>query len=165
MVNNRQSYSLRHLRFVLPLYCALIGAGCAAPTREDGATSLLALNAAYDRALVDADSVALDSLYHPDFIYLGPGGELRARTAQIEALTSGRVDILEGRSDSLEIRTYGSTAIMLGRFSGRAQDGAERFAFRERYSTTWVREAGRWRLLLAHGTVMREPAPTAEPAP
>lgn len=164
MADNRTTRALRLFQRILPP-CALVGSGCAEAAPEDGAISLLALNAAYDRAIISADSVALDSIYHPEFTYLGSGGEMRARTAQIAALTSADVDVLDGRSDSVEVRTYGTAAIVLGRFSGQGQVGAERFAFRERYSTTWVRDAGQWRLLLEHATVAREPAGAADPAP
>jgi ketosteroid isomerase-like protein len=147
----------RWLRALLPVVALLTGACTGAPP-TDASAALRGLNAAYDRALLDADAVALDSLYHPDFAYLGPGGELRSRTEQIAALTSGRVDVVEGRSDSVQLRVYGSTAILLGQFSGRARVGADSFAFRERYSTTWLLDAGRWKLLVEHGTVLRVPA-------
>ncbi|HEY0929861.1 MAG TPA: nuclear transport factor 2 family protein [Gemmatimonas sp.] len=142
---------------LLLLVFAVAVAACSGAPGEDPATTLRALNAAYDRALLDADSVALDSIYHQDFKYLGPSGELRSRAAQIAALTSGKVDLVKGKSDSVDIHVYGTTAIVIGQFSGRAQVDANRFAFRERYSTTWLRENGRWRLIVEHGTVLRDP--------
>ncbi|MCU0649252.1 MAG: nuclear transport factor 2 family protein [Gemmatimonadaceae bacterium] len=155
-----------HTRRPLPLLvCAAVVllAGCANARPTDATATLLQLNAAYDRALLDADSVSLDSLYHPDFTYLGPGGEVRTRAQQIDALTSGRVDVLEGKSDSIVVRVYGTTATLLGRFTGRAQVGTDRFSLRERYSTTWLWDAGRWRLLVEHGTVMRNPPADSVP--
>ena len=132
-------------------------ASCSKASVPDHVAALLARNAAYDRALVQGDSVSLDSLYHPDFTYLGPGGELRTRSAQLNALTSGRVDVVEGQSDSVVVRVYGSVAIVIGQFRGRARAGTDTFSFHERYSTTWLRENGSWMLVLEHGTIMREP--------
>lgn len=132
-------------------------AACRDASMTDPAAALLARNAAYDRALVEGDSVSLDSLYHPDFTYLGPGGELRTRSAQLNALTSGRVDIVEGQSDSVVVRVYDSAAIVIGQFRGRARAGTDAFSFHERYSTTWLRVNGSWMLVLEHGTIMREP--------
>lgn len=132
-------------------------------TDDNAAVSLRALNAAYDRALLDADSVSLDSIYHPDFTYLGPDGVMRSRREQIATLMSGDVDVIEGKSDSVDVRLYGSTAILLGQFIGRAQVGPEQFAFRERYSTVWLRESGQWRLLVEHGTVLRAPLSAQRP--
>lgn len=63
-------------RILLPTAAAIVVA-CTAAAPEDLTATLRALDAAYDRALLGADSVALDSIYRPDFSYLGPGGELR----------------------------------------------------------------------------------------
>jgi ketosteroid isomerase-like protein len=157
MAPGRSGGRSRLVLSLLPVVALLTGACTGAPP-TDASAALRALNSAYDRALLDADAVALDSLYHPDFTYLGPGGELRSRAEQIAALTSGRVDVVEGRSDSVQVRVYGTTAILLGQFSGRARVGTDSFAFRERYSTTWLLDAGRWKLLVEHGTVLRVPA-------
>ena len=135
----------------------LVCAACSGTVPSEPTAELLALNAAYDRALVEADSVALDSLYHPDFTYLGPGGVVRSRASQIHALMSGHVDVIEGGSDIVTVRVYGSVAVMLGEFRGRARVGTDTFALHERYSTTWLRESGRWTLVLEHGSIMREP--------
>jgi Domain of unknown function (DUF4440) len=135
---------------------ALLLGSCRDASPPDTLSTLLGLNAAYDRALVDANALSLDSIYHRDFTYIGPGGELRSRAQQIAALTSGRVDVIEGRSDSVEVHVYGPAAIVIGQFIGSAQVGTDRFSFRERYSTTWLLEAGRWRLRLEHGTVVRD---------
>jgi len=154
----RKTFRLGPLRITALAVVAVACAACRGREPQDFNAELLALNAEYDRALVDADSIALDSLYHADFTYLGPGGELRTRAAQIAALTSGRVDVVEGHSDSVLVRGYGSAAVLIGQFRGRAEVGAEAFAFHERYSTTWLLKSGRWRLVLEHGTVMRESA-------
>lgn len=82
---------------------------------------------------------------------------MHTRSAQLKALTSGRVDIVEGQSDSVVVRVYGSVAIVIGHFRGRARAGTDTFSFHERYSTTWLRENGSWMLVLEHGTIMREP--------
>ena len=154
----RAAFRLGSLRIAALAVVMATCAACRGREPQDRNAELLALNAEYDRALVDADSVALDSLYHADFTYLGPGGEMRTRAAQIAALTSGRVDVIEGQSDSVIVRAYGPAAVLVGQFRGRAAVGADAFAFHERYSTTWLLESGRWWLVLEHGTVMRQSA-------
>jgi ketosteroid isomerase-like protein len=118
---------------------------------------LLAANRRYDTALVTADAAALTAIYRPDFVYIGPEGVVRDKPTQIAALVSGTVDLLEGRSDSVAVRRYGDSAILTGRFTGRVRTPDGEYAFREIYSTTWVRRAGAWQLALEHGTVIRTP--------
>ena len=51
-------------------------------------------NHRYDLALVSADTAVLDALYLPEFTYIGPGGVVRDKEAQIHAISSGSVDVI-----------------------------------------------------------------------
>ena len=113
-------------------------------------------NHRYDVALVAADTLALDALYLPEFTYFGPGGVVRNKTEQIQALASGTVDVIAGRSDEVTIRIYGDIAILTGRFTGRVRVPGDEFSFHERYSTVWLHDGDVWRLVLEHGTVIKD---------
>lgn len=121
----------------------------------DSDKDLLEANRRYEQAIVAADTSVLDAMYLPEFTYIGPGGFVRDKTQQIQSLASGAVDVLEGRSDEVSARIYGDTAILTGRFTGRARVSDDEFSFRERYSTVWIRRDGIWRLALEHGTVIK----------
>ncbi len=122
----------------------------------DSEKDLLETNGRYERAIVAADTSVLDALYLPEFAYIGPGGVVRDKAEQIRSLASGAVDVLEGRSDDVSVRIYGDTAILTGRFTGRARVSDDEFSFHERYSTVWIRDGSVWRLALEHGTVIKD---------
>ncbi|WP_440223827.1 nuclear transport factor 2 family protein [Dokdonella sp. MW10] len=122
----------------------------------DSEKDLLEANSSYERAIVAADTSVLDALYLPEFTYIGPGGVVRDKARQIQSLASGAVDVLEGKSDEVSVRIYGDTAILTGRFTGRARVSDDEFSFHERYSTVWIRRDGVWRLALEHGTVIKD---------
>jgi len=126
------------------------------PSIESHRAALADANRKYDAALIDADAATLRELYADDFRYFGPNHVVRDRAAQIEALTSGAVDLIDGKSSDVEIRIYESTAVLTGRFSGRVSVSGREFAFSERYSTVWVRQQNRWRMVLDHGSVIEE---------
>jgi ketosteroid isomerase-like protein len=113
-------------------------------------------NHRYDVALVAADTFALDALYLPEFTYMGPGGIVRNKTEQIQSLASGTVDVIAGRSDEVTVRIYGDTAILTGRFTGRVRVPGDEFSFHERYSSVWFHHGNVWRLVLEHGTVIKD---------
>ena len=115
-----------------------------------------AANHRYELALVAADASVLNALYLPEFTYIGSGGIVRSKDEQIQAISSGSVDVIEGGSDDVQVRIHGDTAIVTGRFKGRARTSGSEFSFRERYSTVWIRQGNDWRLALEHGTVVKD---------
>ncbi len=117
--------------------------------------TLRELNHLYDRALVEADGTVLDRLYSGDFKYISFQGEVRNKKEQIESLVTGRVDVLSGKSDQVDVRIYGNVSIVTGRFIGRAKVEGQEFPVAERYSTVWV-YSGEWRLVLEHASMIKE---------
>jgi len=111
----------------------------------------------HDEALVAGDPVALDRLYADDFEYIGPGAIVRNKQQPIASFASAAIDLLEGKSDEVSIRLYGGTAVLTGHFKGRVRAQGREYNFSERYSTVCVRDRGDWKIVLEHGTVIRDP--------
>jgi ketosteroid isomerase-like protein len=143
------------MRRIAILISITILASCATVTTLEADAELRERNQQYDRALLRADSAALAELYAPEFKYIGPEAVVRTREQQIHALTSGTVDVIAGASSEVDVKRYGTTAVLTGRFQGRARTTAGEFDFHERYSTVWVHRHGAWRLVLEHGSVVK----------
>jgi len=146
----------RGLWFVAAVAGLISGSlGCAtSPVASDATAELIALNQTYDKALEAGDPIVLAQLYAEEFEYIGPGAIVRNRQQQIDAFASGAIDLIQGRSDDVKVHQYGNTAVLTGRFRGKVRMDSREFSFVERYSTVWVREKGRWRMVLEHGTVV-----------
>jgi len=121
----------------------------------DEAESLRAVNAEYDRALVNDDVEALDRIYSEDFTYTTFDGVLRSRVEQIAFVKAGKLGLTSGRSDDVRVRVYGDFAVITGRFNGVTGVGAGTVEFRERYTTAWLRRDGRWMLLAEQGNLIK----------
>jgi ketosteroid isomerase-like protein len=148
---------MHSFRTIASVACLFAVSACAStPSVESDRAALADANRKYDAALINADAAALRELYADDFRYFGPNHVVRDRATQIEALTSGAVDLIFGKSSDVEIRLYGPTAVLTGRFEGRVSVSGREFAFSERYSTVWVKQRNRWRMVLEHGSVIEE---------
>lgn len=121
----------------------------------DAAESLRAINAEYDRALVNDDVGALDRIYSEDFTYTNPDGVLRSKPDQIAFVRAGKLGLTAGHSDDVHVRVYGDFAIITGRFNGVLRGAVGQVEFRERYTTTWLRRADRWVLLAEQGNIIK----------
>lgn len=127
------------------------------PSAESRREALMDANVRYDTALVSADAAALEKLYAADFLYVTtPSDVKRDKKTQIATLTSGTVDLIEGKSSDVEARIHGDTATLTGKFTGRYTATGRTASFVERYTTTWIWDDGAWRLLMEHGSTLRE---------
>ena len=118
----------------------------------------LAAVAEAERELADAhlqlDLEAIERLLRPDYVIVQPGGRVETKT---EVLASYRAD---GRHwdtagvDQLDIRLYGATAIVTGRWRASGHSGLERFDYVARFLSIWLKEDGRWQNIAYQATEM-----------
>ena len=128
-----------------------VSPACAA----DPVDTLRTLNAEYDRALVNADVAALARIYSEDFTYTTPDGVLRSKAEQLAFVGAGKLGLTSGSSDDVRVRVYGDFAVITGGFNGVLRGAGGKIAFRERYTTAWLRREGRWVLLAEQGTFIK----------
>jgi ketosteroid isomerase-like protein len=58
----------------------------------------------------------------------------------------------EFRNHDQQVRLYGDAALIVGITSVRGRAGGESFAADFRYTDTWVRQRGKWRLAASHAS-------------
>lgn len=117
-----------------------------------GEGELLKANQEYDAALVGGDAAALGRIYGDEFTYTSTGGEVLNKAQQIELIRSGALKIESGASEGVEVRLYGSTALVLGYFKAKGRFKGRPFDSTERYISVWVKRGERWQLVAEQGT-------------
>jgi ketosteroid isomerase-like protein len=105
---------------------------------------------------VRGDAAALDRLYAEEFVYTTPDGEVRDKAQQLAFTRSGDLRLESGRSDDVQVRIYGDTAVMTGRFTAKGRFRDRGIDIRERYTAVWVRRRGAWRLVAEQGNLMKQ---------
>ncbi len=150
-------------RIVLLMTLFVIGTGSTAAVGQSSSRDrdhrfkqeLLKANKEYDTALVRGDADALDRLYADDFVYTTFDGSVRDKKQQLAFTRSGDLRLESGRSDDVNIRIYGNTAVMTGRFTARGKLNGKDLSIRERYTAVWVRKNSRWRLVAEQGNEIK----------
>jgi ketosteroid isomerase-like protein len=115
---------------------------------------LLRVNKEYDEALVRGDAVALERIFGEEFVYTSTSGEVLNKSQQLEQIKSGALKIASGTSEGVQVRLYGNIALMLGSFIANGQFRGQAFDSTERYTSIWVKRAGRWQLIAEQGTLV-----------
>src|SRR5437763_16890849 len=66
------------------------------------------------QAQIHADATALDRIYAPAFIGVGPSGAVRTKPQGILDLTSGDLTFQSITTDDIQVRIYGNTDVESG---------------------------------------------------
>jgi ketosteroid isomerase-like protein len=97
-----------------------------------------------------SDVAELDRLLHPDLLAVGPDGRLADKAADLEAHRTGVFTIADLEEEDLQVRVAGDTALTFVVLRIRGTIGDEEVSGRMRYTRTWSRDGGVWRVLGAH---------------
>ncbi len=123
-----------------------------APARAGAQSSkatLLRLEDEWGRALVNRDGKAFAALLAPGFVY-SEDDKVIEREALIRDIVSGTDTITAAKNEDMRVIQRGNVAVVLGwlTLTGRGASGA--FMRKYRFTDTWIRTGGRWRVLAAH---------------
>jgi ketosteroid isomerase-like protein len=111
---------------------------------------ILAAERALQAAQRASDVEALDRLLHPDLLAVGPDGSLADKAADLDAHRTGAFTIAELEEEELEVRAVGETAVTFVVLRIRGTIAGDDVSGRMRYTRTWVRDGGGWRVMAAH---------------
>jgi len=102
------------------------------------------------QAQIHADAKALDRIYAPDFIGIGPSGTVRTKPQVLSDFTSGGLKFQSITTDDVQVRVYGNAAVETGRSTMIGQDAGKTVPRDNRFTRVWVMQQGRWRLVANH---------------
>ena len=106
------------------------------------------------QAQIHADVPALKRIYSNDFIGVGPSGTVRTKPQVIADFTSGDLKFQSITTDEVQIRVYANTAVETGQSTMIGQDKGKAVPRDNRFTRVWVRQQGRWHLVLNHYSLL-----------
>jgi Domain of unknown function (DUF4440) len=115
-------------------------------------TSLGALEREWNDARIRADGQALDALLDSGWTMIHVDGRVESRDSYIKGIASGARQIQAVVKEEQTIQTRGNLAIVSGVVRQRGSRRGEVREGRLRFTHVWIRDGGRWRMLLSHST-------------
>jgi ketosteroid isomerase-like protein len=131
---------------VLAVVVAVPTSACA--QRQDAKAEIAALEDSWIKAVIARDSAAFERLLHTDFIYT-EDDRTYARAQLIHDMSTTTDTTTSGRNEELVVRLHGDVGVATGWLVLVGRSGGKAFERRYRYTDTWVRGGGRWRVLAA----------------
>ena len=103
------------------------------------------------------DITIFEQLLHPDYTIVQPGGHIETKA---DVLTSYRTGIRHwtvADVSELDVRLYGDTAVVIGRWRGKGTNGDAQFDYCACFSSVWLRNStGRWQNLTYQSAELEE---------
>ena len=102
--------------------------------------------AEWSRALIAADSAALDTIYADDLVYVHSAGSVDTKQEWLGAIVGGRIDFSAMTRRDLKVRNYGSTAVVNALYDVVINSRPMTI----QYLTVYVKDEelrGRWRIV------------------
>jgi membrane dipeptidase len=151
-VMRRNEAVARRLQTARPPSIATIGALDGAGTQ---AKAVLDLENAWTTALVKGDQAAYRRLLADDFVY-SEDFVTMDRAAVLQGLTAGGETFEAARNEEMQLHDYGEVAAVTGWLVVQGRGPSGPFTRRYRYTDTWKRYPGGWKLVIAHDTLERK---------
>lgn len=144
--------SLRKLVFIA-LVIAVAEAG--ALKAEDVVQQLTKIKAQWSEAEKNRDIPYLDQLWADDAVFGTSLGTVLNKPQLIELIKGTDRTVDELKSDNIQVRVYGNTAIMTDHTVMRGTYKGAPFGGDYRYVRIFVKEGGKWRVELVQATPLK----------
>jgi len=139
---------------------SLVTMGQAKEKSGDGNTEQLVLRLENEgrEATLKNDLPANDRLLADNWINVNADGSVTTKAKLMELLKAGSFTILSIENDEVMVRVFGEAAVVTGRSTTkRAGESGEILTRQVRFTRVYARNHGRWQVVSAHNTLIRQP--------
>jgi ketosteroid isomerase-like protein len=138
--------------FLILLSMALRLCAQGALSSDTGQGRILALENAWDQAVRQKDTAALEMLLAPDLIYVDYDGKLMDKTQYLASVQAPAMRPTRVVSESINVHLYGAAAVVSGVYRETGVTNGKPYALRERFMDTWVRSKESWVCVASQST-------------
>jgi ketosteroid isomerase-like protein len=142
---------------VVLLLGVALGAAHQGNTSDEGGR-VLALEKAWNHALAEKDTKALDMLLHNTMVLMDTDGSVQSKGEFLASVKVPDYQPSQATIDQTSVRVYGDTAVVVGIFRVKGTDKGKTFARRERFVDTWIKTNGTWQCVATTAAMIKQAA-------
>jgi ketosteroid isomerase-like protein len=120
---------------------------------EDGGR-VLGLEKAWNLALEEKDTKALDMLLANTMISIDIDGSLSSRSEFLASIKSPDYQPSQAVTEQSTVQVYGDTAVVVGIFRVKGTEKGKPYVRRERFVDTWIKRNGTWQCVVTSSTLI-----------
>jgi ketosteroid isomerase-like protein len=100
------------------------------------------------------DLAAIDRLMGEDYTIIRPDGAVVGKAEALASYASGTREWASAEGDEYQVRLYGLTAVVIGRWRARGVNAGQAFDYTARFTGVYVKREGRWQIVADQSTPM-----------
>ena len=98
------------------------------------------------------DLIAIDRLMGEDYTIIRPDGSVVGKAEALASYALGTREWESAESDQYQVRLYGETAVLIGRWRAKGVNAGQSFDYTARFTAVYVKQDGRWQLVADQST-------------
>ena len=111
---------------------------------SDEGGRVLALEKAWNHALEEKDTKALDMLLANTMVSVDIDGSIASKSEFLASIKSADYQPSQAVTESSSVQVYGDAAVVVGIFRIKGTEKGKQYVHRERFVDTWVKMNGMW---------------------
>lgn len=116
---------------------------------------VLNVERAWTEAHVRGDVQTLEEIMASDYVKIQPDGSLSDKSITLASYQPDQRTWDVARGDEYDVRIYGDTAVVIGRWIARGINNGQSFDYAARFLSIYVRRDGRWQMVAEQSTEIR----------
>jgi ketosteroid isomerase-like protein len=122
------------------------------------AAEVLAAEHAWTTAHLHSDLETITRLMAEEYIKIQPDGSVVRRAEALASFVPEQRTWEVAQGDQYDVRVYGDTAVVVGRWSARGLNHGQHFDYQARFMSIYVRRDGTWQMVAEQSTEIAPPA-------
>jgi ketosteroid isomerase-like protein len=123
-------------------------------TMSDEAGRVLALEKAWNLALEEKNTKALDMLLANTMISIDIDGSVSSKSEFLASIKSADYQPSQAVTEQSTVQIYGDTAVVVGIFRVKGMEKGKPYVHRERFVDTWIKTNGTWQCVATTSTLI-----------
>ncbi len=111
----------------------------------------------WTEAHLRGDVEAIARLMADDYAKIESDGSVSDKAAVLAKYTPETRYWEKAQGDAYDVRVYGDTAVVIGRWTARGMNNGTRFDYAARFMSVYVRRAGQWQMVAEQSTPIFKP--------
>jgi ketosteroid isomerase-like protein len=117
-------------------------------------SKILALENAWNQAEKHKDGKALETLLHPDLVYVDYDGSMMTKVEFIASVKDPALKPEQIVNESMTAHVFGDSAVVSGIYREKGVKNGKPYNRRGRFTDTWVYQGGLWMCVASQSTMI-----------
>lgn len=147
-------WGMKIVFYGLVLSIALAGNAQTSASREAQQARILALENAWNQAVMQKDSKAVAPLLDDQLIYVDDNGVVMDKARYLTNVQAPEPHLLHIVNESSEVRFFAGSAVVIGIYREQGVKSGKAYMLRDRFVDTWIERNGSWLCVASQSTLI-----------